>query len=526
MSDQRRFIRASGRLPSSPISDFWQPSRTAQDPPIPNLPLETAAAQGTWEQGTQPAKAFKRVSTERRLLQAPVHPTTVTIEAGTDTALADPFQTRVGRSRRSLAMGWMAALTTAATPAVFPYASVIGARSIRRRETSRQLVTVEPLHWPYIAPTVAAILKPERAKVIEFRTRLQVEPVLILATPPTGPPSEDSALHDPFVTRVKHRRKRPTIPDVIGVNAATPPAFPVSAVFGFGIKRRHSRAGLFLSAGDILSVPSTATTPAVYPSFLARELPPFEFAVRHQREPIQPDFPETPVTASDNGTLADPFVTRVHKRRKRPVQAEVIGVGPAAPSEAPISALILHKAKGRKRRPGLFLSAGDILSVPPTVPEQPPSAWKAQPQFKHESRYTLIAAAPQIVYPETPVAPEPERPVGGHYWPTGKKHRAYRKEHDEDRKRLRELIDQAIAGEQPSDIREAATALVKADTETVASVPKAALIDFVAVAKEIALTKQRIASIEKQVQNALRLARARQDDEQLIELLIRSGLLD
>jgi len=40
--DQRRLLGLSGRLYSSPISDFWQVSTTDQDPSVPNLPLETA----------------------------------------------------------------------------------------------------------------------------------------------------------------------------------------------------------------------------------------------------------------------------------------------------------------------------------------------------------------------------------------------------------------------------------------------------------------------------------------------------
>ena len=40
MSDQRRFRRDSGRLGRGPIQDFWQLTRTVQDPQIPNLPLE------------------------------------------------------------------------------------------------------------------------------------------------------------------------------------------------------------------------------------------------------------------------------------------------------------------------------------------------------------------------------------------------------------------------------------------------------------------------------------------------------
>jgi hypothetical protein len=50
MSDQRRSNWFSGRLLTAPIADFWQVSRTVQDPSIPNLPLETpdAAPAGTF----------------------------------------------------------------------------------------------------------------------------------------------------------------------------------------------------------------------------------------------------------------------------------------------------------------------------------------------------------------------------------------------------------------------------------------------------------------------------------------------
>lgn len=46
MSDQRRFVWKSGRLISSPITDFLEISLTEQDPQIPNLPVETPAAAG------------------------------------------------------------------------------------------------------------------------------------------------------------------------------------------------------------------------------------------------------------------------------------------------------------------------------------------------------------------------------------------------------------------------------------------------------------------------------------------------
>ena len=47
MSDQRRFTWSSGRLPSTPLTDFWQASLTVQDPQVPNLPLETPEAGGS-----------------------------------------------------------------------------------------------------------------------------------------------------------------------------------------------------------------------------------------------------------------------------------------------------------------------------------------------------------------------------------------------------------------------------------------------------------------------------------------------
>jgi hypothetical protein len=49
MSDQRRHRWRSGRLISTPLGDNWAHTRTARDPSINNLPLETAPAEAsTW----------------------------------------------------------------------------------------------------------------------------------------------------------------------------------------------------------------------------------------------------------------------------------------------------------------------------------------------------------------------------------------------------------------------------------------------------------------------------------------------
>lgn len=51
MNDRRRLFWISGRLVSTPLTDFWQISRTVQDPSIPNLPMETpsgGSASGTY----------------------------------------------------------------------------------------------------------------------------------------------------------------------------------------------------------------------------------------------------------------------------------------------------------------------------------------------------------------------------------------------------------------------------------------------------------------------------------------------
>jgi hypothetical protein len=46
MSDFLRLTYKSGSLASTPIHDFWSPTRTAKDPQIPNLPLETPTGGG------------------------------------------------------------------------------------------------------------------------------------------------------------------------------------------------------------------------------------------------------------------------------------------------------------------------------------------------------------------------------------------------------------------------------------------------------------------------------------------------
>ena len=48
MSDQRRLTWKSGRLLSTPITDFLSISETVQDPSIPNLPLTTPASGGVY----------------------------------------------------------------------------------------------------------------------------------------------------------------------------------------------------------------------------------------------------------------------------------------------------------------------------------------------------------------------------------------------------------------------------------------------------------------------------------------------
>lgn len=496
----------------------------------------------------------------------PVLHLTVQIEASTDAQLATPFQTRLTRSRRSLAVGWMAGMTAQQQAAVIPYPSW-QRTPVRRRETmTRRLLTAPALHWRLIAPTVAAILRRPTATVIEFRRTLQLSPPHGTYPPPTGPPnlypawaaasvvapvsqhrrlqrlidqpvypatpateSTDRALAAAFETRLSRGRRFLRAPDVIGVDAFTPPGvtpyldaarsltrretartlaqlplhltFPATPIvlvsdvatvvlrprrtlltdrrlvkaltapvypaptppaeveFAALVqpprRRRKARAGLFLSAsGDILSIPTPSSSPAVYPSFLVVG---FNKRRDTERQLVRvldaPVYPATPTPeASSDSQLATPFETRRQRGRRLLRAPDVVGVDAAAPevSNAPITAVIAARSIRRRTRPGLFLGGSTSVdgynvaqpeaawrqakAIPrkattrrhitepqqlerpatPPVPPQPAPAWRqAVAKYSRGLGRRLISADVQLEHPATPVIPEL---TGGDEW--------------------------------------------------------------------------------------------------------------
>lgn len=469
----------------------WQPSLTVHDP---NPPIT---------------------------LESPVAP------ANTNRSVGAQFQTRTAGSRRRQTALWIGAMAPAAVqPVAVPVSAWIAAPRPRRRETERELVTVEPLQWNRIAPTMAAILKPERPKVVAFDRKLRVPPSqpTYPATPATGPPltawlaaarravSQDRRLQrlpeqpvypatpapdvtdrtagESFQTRITRSRRRLTALDAPVYPAApavltaqgfpawlapkahraepleravqrleqsdyppTPPAVSqatIAAVSSQRVKRRKGRAGLFLSAGgSTLSIASTATTPAAYPSFVQTG-----FLSRRdtkRRLIVAPDVigvaAAPPPPAVTDRAAGPTFQTRVLRSRRLLVAPDVLGVDaapvvtsqapqpawravkanrsefnrriqPAAPQLetpatpppplVPISALVAAKSIRRRARPGLFL--GGNVSVDGFFVPQPVDAWRNPIAHRAAGLGRRLLREPlQLVRPQTPpTPPQPE----------------------------------------------------------------------------------------------------------------------
>lgn len=173
------------------------------------------------------------------------------------------FITRVLISRRVQHARWSASLAAPppAPPAGVPVSAWATPQRVRRRRntTERVLVEVTPIHWQYIAPTVAAIIPAPRARFTWFERKIQLPLRLEVYPPPTGPPN-------PF------------------------PAFELSGHH----RRRETSRELRIAE----SPPFFQTTPAVFPSF--------EPSGHHRRHETTrtlrisqypPVYPKTPVQA-------------------------------------------------------------------------------------------------------------------------------------------------------------------------------------------------------------------------------------
>lgn len=126
---------------------------------------------------------------------------------------------------------------------------------------------------------------------------------------------------------------------------------------------------------------------------------------------------------------------------------------------------------------------------------------------------TLTDAAAPVVVGRTPA---------GGYDPSRKPSRAD-EERDEDRKRLRDLIEAAVHGETP--VASAVTEVIESPPALVAAVPTVELNELLTVARDTKAARETIARLELAIENALRFERIRRDDDELIKLLGAQGLL-
>lgn len=331
---------------------------------------------------------FSRNLTSRRLplvLREELDQFTQTPSSSPDSIAAEPFVTRVLRSRVSMSAGWMAALTAQTQVAEVPAAAWFAPPMRRRRETEYRLIEEPELYWPYIAPEIAAILPPPKVIRFDFTRTMAVNPPLVVAPPATGPPelypawvssqlgptsqnrrlvqnpdapvypetpvsepSTDACGADPFVTRILRSRRLLVSPPVLAIDAAPPGN---SGSQGFPAWTQWQRKPV-LHERTLLKTPH----PAVYP--------------------------QTPAV---QGNQYPAFVGRVLARRKS--------------------------------RQGLLLSGGGAVAANPSLPPYPSWAQKTQ-LSRHDAPRKLLrapavlavqAAAPPVVQVTAYTAPRVHR---------------------------------------------------------------------------------------------------------------------
>jgi len=373
--------------------------------------------------------AFKLRRTRFKLRVNPEldqHPATPSVSP--DASLDRPFITRITASKRSLRPIWSAAY--APTTPVPVAAWLPAAHALRRRVTRFHLRTV--VQPPSAPPTPVIPLYIEKPKVrrIEFRPRLLRAAPQVSFPQTTGPPSPDSTLAVPFLTRRQRSRKlqRPA-PQVSfptpSVSIAPEPAWRAPKRLKFSQVRRLQP---LLTLNQYPATP--ATSPAVLPAYgkprtfktrqvgIAIAPPPTILA------PVQPQYPSfAPVKtvikrnkqarkhlrlppyilASTAAPITSPAVLPAYIAPKkfsthwtiRLQRVRELGSYPATP--AVISAdrtlaqpFVTHKTRSRKAlRPPAFISAS--TAAPITYPGVLPAYTKPR-AFK--TRQTGLALAP------------------------------------------------------------------------------------------------------------------------------------
>jgi hypothetical protein len=253
------------------------------------------AEEAPWLTG-QEGFLFRRNTTHRRLrvvtLDYQVEPPPA---ASADSRLNCTFRTVTLRSRRVRSVGWVGALAPAPAAEVPPVSAWLSSTVNRRRETARRLIVVEPLHWPYIAPEMAAILPaPKAIRLVSFVRKLQTLAAQVELPPPVAPPTAQGFpawATEQFPPTSQDRQHRTALH--VPVYPQAPAQADLPAVTTHRVRRRRSRQGLFLSGGGPIQAGTAAQSP--YPSYeRAIQLKRRSTRRKLQGAGAQPDFPATP----------------------------------------------------------------------------------------------------------------------------------------------------------------------------------------------------------------------------------------
>lgn len=228
----------------------------------------------------------------------------------------------------------------------------------RRKETERQLIAVEPLHWPYIAPTMAPLLAIPQAKVIRFVRKIKLPPPLDVYPPPTGPPELYPAWAARTLGPVSQRRKLIPPADQVFYPATPVPAeYPAFVPTGFLRRRETDYRLLEPPPHAVYPVAEAPVSPSILePAFLTRR-------IRSRRHVTA----LPPIVADVAPPIVTTFLPAVETIRREETRRYLIVAlippeypPPPAPPAVEFAALRIQRVKPRKHRQGLFLggSAG------------------------------------------------------------------------------------------------------------------------------------------------------------------------
>lgn len=312
--------------------------------------------------------ASHRGTAQRKLVQVAPPVQINTPSASNDRAVSESFRTRQLPSRRALAAGWMAGLASAAQVASVPISAWTAPARVARRVSQHRFLRVAPLHWPYIAPTMAAIIPAPQSNVVTFRRRIQI-PIPLVTYPQALSTAPPTAWYAAQRKRVSHDKRLLTLTAQPGYPATSTPSNDRASVAWFVTNTIQSRRAL--SQGWIAAlIPQAAVPSVVYAAI---------FGARVKRQ--------------------------YKKRRRYEHGADTYeSVTPITPVSAFTRVPALRRESMRRRTWLLTTPEYPVAAVPTTSAVYPSFVPATQLESRHITRLLAVALdAP--VYPVTPVAP-------------------------------------------------------------------------------------------------------------------------